>query len=344
MSLVNLIRENKPFLHIRFGDGEYFCATRKFINGTNTSGTYYTKKLADALNDTFKYVCNIDNSIIGIWPDNDSKDGKNYIEEMATKPLKYCEFKETSLNPKIPEPSIELYKAINKVPRYKILIANRLMTKAASILNACVHIPVGFSNWFYDDFNAILEQATDISNKFNGNVMFIIAAGMGGKVLTAELHKRVSSAIFIDIGSGLDFLCTKKATRGWENIEYKYEDYLEIFKEIIPDNWNDPKYDYIESEAIKMLGAPTERWPWLSHLWTPKYEITDKKTNIFYDDNLFKNNNDSKDYKLDFSIIAKDSNKINIKLDIDTNKQISNDILKSLQYIVSTVLLDYVNE
>lgn len=347
MSLTELVIQNNPFVHSRFADGEYFCAIRKFKNGTNTSGTYYTNKLSEAIIDSFKYLCNLDNSIFGIWPDCSDRSCQDYIEGLTSKPLKYCNFGETQLNPVIPETSIKLYKEIKKSPRYKILIANRLMTKATYILNACLHIPVGYSNWFYEDFNAVLEQATDISLNFNNNVMFIIAAGMGGKVLIAELHKRIPSAIFIDIGSGLDFICTQKATRGWQNIEYNYEDYLEIFKEIIPDNWNDSKYDYIQTEAIKMLGAPTERWPWLSHLWTPKYEIKDKKNNIFYDEKLFenvKNVKDNKDYSLDFSIIHHDLNKINIKIDIVTHKQLNDDILKSLQYIVSTVLLDYVND
>lgn len=344
MSLANLIKENKPFVHIRFGDGEYFCSIRKFKNGTNTSGTYYTKKLSEALINSFKYICNLDNSVIGIWPDCNDKSCQDYIEGLSSKPLTYCNFRELYLNPESPESAINVYKEIKNLKRFKILIGNRLMTKAHMILDTCITIPVGFSNWFYEDFNAILEQAIDISEGFNNNVMFIVAAGMGGKVLIAELHKKIPSAIFIDLGSSLDFICTKKATRGWENVKYKYEDYLEIFKEIIPDNWDDPKYDYIYSEATKMLGAPTERWPWLSHLWTPKYEITDKKNNIFYDESLFENTNDIKDNKLDFSINPLNSSKINIKLNIDTDKQLSEDILKSLQYVVSTVLLDYINE
>jgi hypothetical protein len=214
MSLTELIIQNKPFVHIRFGDGEYFCAIKKFKDGTNTSGTYYTNKLSSAMIDAFKYVCNLDNSLIGIWPDCNDRSCQDFIEGLASKPLKYCNFRETYLNPSNPEPGIKFYKAILKAPKYKILIANRLMTKAASILNACLHIPIGYSNWFYEDFNAVLEQATDISQNFNNNVIFIIAGGMGGKILTAELHKRVPSASFIDIGSGLDFICTQKATRG----------------------------------------------------------------------------------------------------------------------------------
>jgi hypothetical protein len=75
--------------------------------------------------------------------------------------------------------------------------------------------------------------------------------GMSAKVLIAELSKKYPKGIYFDIGSGLDKLCTKKDSRG---VYKSYEELLDLFKGIIPDSWNDPKYDYIYDEASTKLG------------------------------------------------------------------------------------------
>ena len=74
---------------------------------------------------------------------------------------------------------------------------------------------------------------------------------MGSKVLLAELIKLYPGGIYLDYGSSLDKLCTKKETRGWN---YSYEYLLDLCKDIIPDNWNDTNYDYIYDKAKGMLG------------------------------------------------------------------------------------------
>lgn len=59
----------------------------------------------------------------------------------------------------------------------------------------------------------------------------------------------------MDIGSFLDFICTKKDSRGYyvEN-NISYEQLSEQINELLPDDWNDPKYNYIYELASKEFG------------------------------------------------------------------------------------------
>jgi len=69
---------------------------------------------------------------------------------------------------------------------------------------------------------------------------------MGGKVIIGDLLKIYSNGIYLDFGSGLDLICTKHDTRGWK---YNYESLLTAFNDILPDDWNDEKYNYIYEKA-----------------------------------------------------------------------------------------------
>jgi hypothetical protein len=85
----------------------------------------------------------------------------------------------------------------------------------------------------------------------NENYIVITCCGMGAKPLISELAKRFPKGIYLDFGSALDFICTKKDSRGFS---YTYDDLLEIYKDILPENWNDPSFEYIYKEAQKKLG------------------------------------------------------------------------------------------
>ena len=56
---------------------------------------------------------------------------------------------------------------------------------------------------------------------------------------------------FLDLGSSLDKICTKKTSRGWEP-EYKTQ--LIYFKDLLSDDWNDSKYNVIYDKAKIHIG------------------------------------------------------------------------------------------
>ena len=74
---------------------------------------------------------------------------------------------------------------------------------------------------------------------------------MSAKVLICELIKRFPNNIYLDFGSALDKICTKRTSRGWEP---SYEQFMEDLKEIIPEKWNNSEYEPIYKEAQFKLG------------------------------------------------------------------------------------------
>ena len=74
---------------------------------------------------------------------------------------------------------------------------------------------------------------------------------MSSKVLITELRKSFKNGIYLDFGSAIDFICTKRDSRGRE---YNYEYIENLLSEILPNNWNDKSFEYIYNDARNQLG------------------------------------------------------------------------------------------
>ena len=112
-----------------------------------------------------------------------------------------------------------------------------------------IHVPL--NNWFDTDFDNIMQQIINIKKNNIDPLIIMTSCGMSSKVLVTELYKLYPNEIYLDIGSGLDTICTKRSTRQslW-NYDYCYN----FFKDILPQNWEDPKYNYIYENAQNELG------------------------------------------------------------------------------------------
>ena len=131
----------------------------------------------------------------------------------------------------------------------KIIICNNLLIKSKILLNLDLMITVSYNNWFnQNNVDNILEYFKKYDNE---QCIVITCCGMGAKVLIAKLHKLYPNNIYLDFGSALDQLCTKKNTRAVVN---SYNQFLITYKDLIPDNWDDKEYDYIEQLANQHLG------------------------------------------------------------------------------------------
>jgi len=110
------------------------------------------------------------------------------------------------------------------------------------------------NNWFDIKFDEVVNEVRQLIGEVDGNHIILTACGMSAKVLIAELHKTHPNGIYLDIGSGLDCICTKRDSRGWG---YKYDQIYTKFKEhnFLPDDWEDPKYDFIYNDAYNKLGT-----------------------------------------------------------------------------------------
>jgi len=139
------------------------------------------------------------------------------------------------------------------------MVCNPLMIKAKILLNIndIIHVPL--CNWFDTQLEIIIDKIKNIVT--DEPFILLTSCGMGSKVLICELVKLFPHGIFLDVGSALDLLCTKKDSRGRE---YSYNDILTEFKkyDMIPESWDDPSYEDIYKIASTALGVhiPPERF------------------------------------------------------------------------------------
>ena len=250
--IVKNIENNTPFIFLKFGDGEYLCASKNFnINNddnTNCDNDTYTKKLSNSLNESFKYlVNNTQNTYYGKW---DEPLIYKYWESIVNKPINWVNYESLMFYDKNIN-KLEIFKTIKNSKQKKIYVCNKLLRKVKILLNIDKMVYIPINNWFDDEFDDILNKIKNIISKEDENFILMTSCGMSAKVLITELYKIYPNSIYLDIGSGLDLICTKRTTRGF-HIDYDF--CYNFFKDILPDNWNDPKYDYIYPKAQNKLG------------------------------------------------------------------------------------------
>ena len=242
--LTNRIIQHLPSLYCKFGDGEYLCMIG--TNGANCDRTSYTAKLQDGLIRNYKYLIHQPNVFISHWS---LQTELNYFKQLSQIDFinqPYClilflksRFENNDFR--------DFISSIKDSQLNKILVANKYMVKMNPLLNIQKHIEISQNDWFESNFDQVLENVkTSItSEKF----ILMTCGGMGSKVLIGELHKLYPLAIYLDIGSGFDFICTKIDSRGWGFTNEIYSQLTTYLDGVLPNDWNDPKYDWIYEKA-----------------------------------------------------------------------------------------------
>jgi len=249
--LIDAINNQTPISFSKYGDGEFACATSH--KGYNCDRDEYTEKKSDGLIASFKYMVDeMPNSYIGLWHD---KRNSIFWENLITQPIKFTKYHTFIMYHNYEEEDIpqkvELFKTIKHSPMKKIYVCNPLLEKAKILLDIDFMVHVPLNNWFDNQFDDILNQIKLLIQS-DTKYIIMISAGMGAKILICELSKLFPDNIYLDFGSAIDFICTKKKSRGWEP---SYDTFMTLLKDLIPDNWNDPKYEYIYNEAIHKIGV-----------------------------------------------------------------------------------------
>jgi hypothetical protein len=248
--LIDSIKNKSPISFSKYGDGEYFCAAS--YPGGNCDNDLYTEKKKNGLLASFKYMVDeLPNSYIGWWDSIPQCEEQNqFWRDHSEKPIKWAQYHSLFIDGNNNEGKLEMYKTIKYSPLKKIYICNPLLVKAKLLLNIDVMIRVPFNNWFDNNFDDILEQIKQ-SIEPDEQCIIMTSAGMGAKVLIYELSKLFPNNIYLDFGSALDKICTKRTSRGWEP---SYEQLMNVVKDIIPQEWDDNIYDPIYEEAKHKLG------------------------------------------------------------------------------------------
>jgi len=235
--LTECINNNIPVSFSKYGDGEYFCAFN-IMEGENCDHDKYTPKLREALINSFKYIINVSNNAhIGLWHNYSYK---NKWEELVDKPVKWVEYYSiilTENNNKVNNinDKVILYKTIKQSKLKKIIVCNELLNKSKILFNADHIVNIPFNNWFDNDFDSILEKIKNLIGT-DGNHLVMTCCGMSAKVLICELIKVYPKGIYLDFGSALDLVCTKKDSRAYT---YDYNSLKHLLQDMIPEYWDD---------------------------------------------------------------------------------------------------------
>jgi hypothetical protein len=260
--LSNCVQYNIPISFSKYGDGEYNCVAG--IDSHNCDKDKYTEKLKTSLTNSFLYMVNeTDNSFIGLWQNEISQD---FWETLSGKKIKWVDYhsiiirqNDLLVNRDILKSKIDLFKNIKVSPLKKIIICNKLLLKAAILFNTDHTIQIPFNNWFDEHIETVIESVSNIIGT-DSNHIVITCCGMGAKVIISELKKRFPKGIYLDFGSALDIICTKKDSRGFY---YTYDDIKRELINILPENWEDEQFNPIYEEAKDKLGVHLKQQEYL---------------------------------------------------------------------------------
>jgi hypothetical protein len=251
--LTECVRNGTPVSYSKYGDGEHSAANGH--SGANCDQDIYTNRLSQGIRNAFTYMINeAPNTYIGIWHDGGHID---YWTTLVTKPINIAKYHTLILDHDHRQEKVDLFKTIKKSQIKKIYICNPLMVRARGLLNIDFMVHVPFNNWFDERFDSILQEVEKCI--VDGEQYIILtSAGMGAKILIAELSKKYPQNIYLDIGSGLDKVCTKKTSRGWEP---SYAELMWEFRDILSEDWESPEYNWVFDQARDKLGVHA---PWLN--------------------------------------------------------------------------------
>jgi hypothetical protein len=255
-NIIDCVSNKKPISFSKYGDGEYYCAVGKsFVDGHNCDYDNYTEKLSNGLKESFIYMTTkTENAYIGMWTEDEKVDFWKSLVESNTN-INWAEYHTfiidvIDFNSDIFDRKLKMYKTIQESSLKKYIICNPLLLKSKILLNATSLIHVPFQNWFDNDFDQLINfVCQEIGD--DEQPIVITCCGMGAKVLIAELHKKYPKGIFLDFGSAMDLLCTKRDSRGRC---YNYDHIYNSFSSILPKDWHDSKYEKIYIEAQQKLG------------------------------------------------------------------------------------------
>ena len=246
--LTECIKTHTPVAFLKFGDGEYGAA--KGDKGHNCDKDMYTAFLKNGLIESIAYMVNNGpNTFIGIWHDGNHID---FWNKHVKKPIQLVKYHTVIMDGDNNGEKVKLLKTIKESSLKKIYICNPLMVRAKILLDIDHMIHVPFNNWVDTEFESILEQIKNVMCDGDEQCIVLTSAGMGSKVLIGELTKLYPKNIYIDIGSALDKICTKKTSRGWEP---SYEYFMNILADVIPSEWESSEYQHIFDEALHKVGV-----------------------------------------------------------------------------------------
>ena len=253
--LAEKIERDEPVVFVKLGDGETSCVRGE--PGANCDGDPYAPALAAGLADAVRHLAASPGVYFGAWHSS----GTTAVWEHLTRTsnMRWLHYHSAMPDAEALRAShlLRFLTAIRDSKRTKILVGNALLAKAVPLLRLAAHIVVPQGGWFAAHYDRIFAAVTKgAAASTERGVLVLTCCGLGAKVLIGDLHRQFPQGVFIDIGSGLDFLCTQKDSRG---APYTYGDLERYFKSILPPGWHDAGYQSLYRDAAASFGRHLPR-------------------------------------------------------------------------------------
>lgn len=222
LNVVDSIQNNIPFTFVKYGDGEYFAAIQSI--GHNCDGTPYTKNLGDSLVQSFKYFTQFDNVFVG---KRQEEFVFRFFSSLSNR-VNWEDFHLFMFNSASEFYNrLPIYRAIRNATQQKLYVCNETMVEESKkLLNIDSCVVVNSQNWFEQNYSTVLKSIQSLV-KDPSSIIILFSAGMGAKVLMADVLKLFPLAILIDIGSALDLLCGGRKSRDYHQT-FKEEDMMQF--------------------------------------------------------------------------------------------------------------------
>ena len=231
IELTNRIKNNEQIIFLKYGDGELEAIYGS--SGANCDNDPYTKELGQGLVNSLVLYSFHPNAYIGKWHgEYGFQRLQHVINTLQIPQPKFVDYHIVYNDEKVFDNQnlFHFVKTVQESSQKKIIVSNSNNIRLKKVFNTENFIEVPPRNWFVD-FNQYLEKC---KSELTDNCILLTAAGMGSKVLIAELLKTNPTISAIDIGSSFDFLCQEKNTR---DRTYTYNDIYNYYKDILPKDW-----------------------------------------------------------------------------------------------------------
>jgi hypothetical protein len=227
------IKNSEQVIFLKFGDGEVNGIYNE--SGANCDNDPYTKELGQGLVNSLILYSHHPNAYIGKWHGEQGFQRLQHVINVLQIPQpKFVDYHLVYNDEKVffNKNLFNFVKTVQDSDRKKIIVSNSNNIRLKKVFNTENFFEVAPRNWFVN-FDSILSQ---LKEQITDNCILLTAAGMGSKVLIAELLKTNPTISAIDIGSSFDYLCQKKNTR---DRTHSYEDIYNYYKELLPSDWED---------------------------------------------------------------------------------------------------------
>jgi len=228
--IIELLKTNTPFIHLRFGDGEMECMFDNTPNKKNGDGCIYYTDLRLELLDTLIKIADVkDNDRILIGNAFTKPEHLKHLEERnKVDTINWtcaCALGCGLINGK----SFEIINLLLNLPRKKVLVGNITLSPIAKAWKMEHIICATHNNWLEHE-----KIKNDLLKYIDDNPVILYCGGIGIKPIVWQMWEHNNNSIQFDIGSFFD-PAVGVYNRLWTtaNRDNRFNNYIKYIKPLL---------------------------------------------------------------------------------------------------------------